>query len=63
MDDNKAGLILNAIGMAVVDMIAGQIPITKENLVARLESNRRTTGNVIGKGAYRDAAELVRKGV
>ena len=63
MDDDKAGLILNAIGMAVVDMIASQIPITKENLVARLESNRRATGNVIGKGACRDAAELVRKGV
>ncbi|WP_313051782.1 hypothetical protein [Atlantibacter hermannii] len=62
MEDEKAGLILNAIGMAVVDLIAMQIPITKINLVERLEHNRKATGNVVGKGAYRDAAELVRKG-
>jgi len=61
MEDEKAGLILNAIGMAVVDLVAMQAPITKDNLVDRLEHNRKATGNVIGKGAYRDAAELVRK--
>lgn len=62
MDDEKAGLILNAIGLAVIDLVAAQVPITKDNLVERLEHNRRGTGNVIGKGANRDAAELVRKG-
>jgi len=62
VEDEKAGLILNAIGMAVVDLIAMQVPITKDNLVDRLEHNRKATGNVIGKGAYRDAADLVRKG-
>lgn len=62
MDDEKAGLILNAIGLAVVDLVAAQVPITKDSLVERLEHNRRVTGNVIGKGANRDAAELVRKG-
>lgn len=62
MEDEKAGLILNAIGMAVVDLVAMQVPITKDNLVDRLEHNRKATGNVIGKGAYRDAADLVRKG-
>jgi len=63
MDDDKAGLILNAIGMAVVDLVAAQVPITKDNIVERLEHNRTVTGNVIGKGANRDAAELVRKGL
>lgn len=62
MEDEKAELILNAIGMAVVDLVAMQVPITKDNLVDRLEHNRKATGNVIGKGAYRDAADLVRKG-
>lgn len=62
MEDDKAGLILNAIGLAVVDLVASQVPITKDNIVARLEHNRRATGNVIGKGANRDAAELLRKG-
>ncbi|MEI9882302.1 MULTISPECIES: hypothetical protein [Atlantibacter] len=62
MEDEKAELILNAIGEAVVDLVAMQVPITKDNLVDRLEHNRKATGNVIGKGAYRDAADLVRKG-
>lgn len=63
MNDDKAGLILNAIGLAVVELIGEQVPITRDNLVDKLEQNRRETGNVIGKGANRDAAELVRKGV
>lgn len=62
MDDEKAGLILNAIGLAVVELVVGQVPVTRDNLVERLEHNRKHTGNVIGKGANRDAAELVRKG-
>ncbi|MDU1953701.1 MAG: hypothetical protein E6750_20180 [Atlantibacter hermannii] len=62
MENEKAELILNAIGEAVVDLVAMQVPITKDNLVDRLEHNRKATGNVIGKGAYRDAADLVRKG-
>lgn len=63
MDDEKAGLILNAIGVAVLELIGERIPITRDNLVDKLERNRRETGNVIGKGANRDAAQLVRKGV
>lgn len=62
MEDEKAGFLLNAIGMAVVDLVAMQVPITKDNLVDRLEHNRKATGNVICKGVYRDAAELVRRG-
>lgn len=62
MDQDKAGLVLNAIGLAVVELIASGMPITKENLIDRLEYNRKVTGNVIGKGANRDAAEMVRKG-
>jgi len=62
VENEKAELILTAIGEAVVDLVAMQVPITKDNLVDRLEHNRKATGNVIGKGAYRDAADLVRKG-
>ncbi|MGK9173355.1 hypothetical protein KXR87_08990 [Yokenella regensburgei] len=60
MIDDKAGLILNAIGLAVVELIGERVPITRDNLVDKLEHNRRETGNVIGKGVNRDAAELVR---
>lgn len=62
MNEENAEVILNAIGMAVIELVTGGVPITKDNLVDRLEHNRRETGNVIGEGANRDAAELVRKG-
>ncbi|WP_227675397.1 hypothetical protein [Klebsiella sp. WP3-S18-ESBL-05] len=65
MDFNeaRAGLISGAIGMAVVNLIAFGVPINRDNLVEELERVRRETGNVIGKGVNRDAAEIVRKGV
>ncbi|EOC5689714.1 hypothetical protein ACWWI0_003842 [Cronobacter sakazakii] len=62
MDDEKAGLVLKAIGLAVVDLVAGQVPITKDNLVKRLEHTRKATVNFKDKEASREAAELVRKG-
>lgn len=63
MNEDKAGLIVNAIGVAVLELIGERVPITRDSLVDKLEHNRRETRNVIGKGANRDAAELVRKGV
>ena len=62
MNEDKAGLIVNAIGVAVMELIGERVPITRDNLIDKLEHNRCETGNVIGKGANRDAAELVRKG-
>jgi len=62
INEDNAGLILNALGLAVVDLIISGAPISRDNLVERLERTRQETGNVIGKGANRDAAELVRKG-
>ncbi len=62
INEENAGLVLNALGLAVVDLIISGTPISRDNLVDRLEQTRRETGNVIGKGANRDAAELVRKG-
>ncbi|EOY8512447.1 hypothetical protein ACJX0I_10745 [Enterobacter hormaechei subsp. xiangfangensis] len=62
INEENAGLILNAIGLAVVELIASGAQISRDNLVEMLERTRRETGNVIGKGVNRDAAELVRKG-
>lgn len=62
INEDNAGLILNALGLAVVDLIISGTPISRDNPVERLERTRHETGNVIGKGANRDAAELVRKG-
>lgn len=61
-DEERAGMISSAIGLAVVNLISYGVPINKHNLVEELERARRETGNVIGKGVNRDAAEIVRKG-
>lgn len=50
INENNAGLILNALGLAVVDLIISGTPISRDNLVERLERTRHETGNVIGKG-------------
>ncbi|WP_252354240.1 hypothetical protein [Hafnia paralvei] len=62
-NEERAGLISEAIGMAVVNLIAFSVPINRDNLVDELERVRREIGNVIGKGVNRDAAEIVRKGM
>ncbi|WP_436858616.1 hypothetical protein [Citrobacter tructae] len=60
--EDKAGLIVNALGLAVVDLIAAGVPITKDNLVEQLVRNQQDAIKVIEKKTNRDAAELVRKG-
>ncbi len=62
LGEERAGLISSAVGAAVVILIANGRAISRDNLVAELERQRRLTGNVIEKGVNRDAAELVRKG-
>lgn len=61
-NEERAGMISSAIGLAVVNLVAFGVPINRDNLVEELERARRETGNVIGKGVNRDAAEIVRKG-
>lgn len=51
MNQDKAGLIVNAIGVAILELIGERVPITRDSLVDKLEHDRRETGNVIGKGA------------
>ncbi|EEI1035738.1 TPA: hypothetical protein JDK12_002916 [Salmonella enterica subsp. diarizonae] len=61
-NEERAGMISSAIGLAVVNLVAFGAPINRDNLVEELERVRREMGNVIGKGVNRDAAEIVRKG-
>ncbi|HHJ4617298.1 hypothetical protein [Enterobacter mori] len=62
-NEERAGMISSAIGLAVVNLVAFGVPINRDNLVDELERVRREIGNVIGKGVNRDAAEIVRKGI
>ncbi|HIA0779759.1 TPA: hypothetical protein ACWOXG_004608 [Salmonella enterica subsp. enterica] len=61
-NEERTGMISSAIGLAVVNLVAFGVPINRDNLVEELERVRREMGNVIGKVANRDAAEIVRKG-
>lgn len=61
MKEDKESLILHTIGVAVMDMIGAGVLINKENLIERLEQNRRESGNVMDKMVYKEAAELVRR--
>lgn len=49
MNEDKAGVISNAVGVAVLELIGERVPINRDSLVDKLEHNRRETGNVIGK--------------
>ncbi len=61
-NEERAGMIYGAMSLAVVNLVAFGVPINRDNFADELERVRRETGNVIGKGVIRDAAEIVRKG-
>ena len=60
--EDRAMMITNAIGMAVLELRFLDERLTEYTLSEKLEELRRNEMNVIGKGIYRDAAELVRTG-
>ncbi|BCZ52101.1 MULTISPECIES: hypothetical protein [Enterobacter cloacae complex] len=62
LDDERVSMIVHAMGRAVMDLSLSDQPVTQEAIIEKLEHYRRETGNVIGKGVNRDAAEIVRKG-
>ncbi|MFT4271227.1 MAG: hypothetical protein QM578_09465 [Pantoea sp.] len=61
-DEDRGVMIANAIGCAVLALKFSGGRISEYMLSEKLEEMRRNETNVIGKGVYRDAAELVRKG-
>ncbi|HDC4360798.1 TPA: hypothetical protein O8L70_002902 [Enterobacter hormaechei] len=62
LDDERVSMIVHAMGRAVMDLSVSDQPVTQEAIIEKLEHYRRETGNVIGKGVNRDAAEIVREG-
>ena len=55
LDDERINMMAHAAGRAVMELCLADI-------IDKLEQYRKETGNVIGKGINRDAAEIVRKG-
>lgn len=62
LDDERVSMIVHAMGRAIMDLALSDQPVTQEAIIEKLEHYRRETGNVIGKGVSRDAAEIVREG-
>lgn len=62
LNEERVNMMVHAAGRAVMELSLADIPVTQEALIEKLEQYRRETGNVIGKGVNRDAAEIVRKG-
>ena len=62
LDEEKVNMMAHAAGRAVMELSLADLPMTQQNIIDKLDRYRKETGNVIGKGVNRDAAEIVRKG-
>lgn len=62
LDEERVNMMVAAMGLAIMELSLANQPITQESVVEKLEQYRKETGNVIGKGVNKDAAEIVRKG-
>ena len=62
LDEEIVNMMVHAMGRAVMELSLADLPMTQQNIIDKLERYRKETGNVIGKGVNRDAAEIVRKG-
>ncbi|MCF7263507.1 hypothetical protein L3W99_20090 [Escherichia coli] len=62
LDEERVNMMVHAMERAVMELSLADLPMTQQNIIDKLERYRKETGNVIGKGVNRDAAEIVRKG-
>lgn len=62
LDEERVNMMVSAMGKAVMELSSANQPVTQEAIIDKLEQYRKETGNVIGKGVNRDAADIVRKG-
>ena len=62
LDEERVNLMVHSMGRAVMELSLADLPMTQRNIIDKLERYRKETGNVIGKGVNKDAAEIVRKG-
>ena len=62
LDEERVNMMVHAMGRAVMELSLADLAMTQQNIIDKLERYRKETGNVIGKGVNRDAAEIVRKG-
>ncbi|MBT1858654.1 hypothetical protein ABQ297_11730 [Enterobacter hormaechei] len=63
LDEERISMKIQAMGRVIMELSLADLPMTQQNIIDKLEQYRKETGNVIGKGVNRDAAEIVRKGL
>ncbi|RTQ22708.1 hypothetical protein EKN29_18805 [Enterobacter mori] len=61
LDDERVCMMAHAMGRAVGSLSLSDQPVTQEANIEKLEHYRRETGNVIGRGFNRRAADFVKK--
>lgn len=62
LNEERTNMMAHAAGRAVMELSLADLPVTQQAIIDKLEQYRKETGNVIGKGVNRDAAEIVRNG-
>ncbi|ENG0014935.1 hypothetical protein ACQRKP_000578 [Enterobacter hormaechei] len=62
LDEERISMKIQAMGRVIMELSSAGGPVTEHSINEKLERHRKETGNVIGKGVNRDAAEIVRKG-
>nr|WP_279116688.1 hypothetical protein [Enterobacter soli] len=62
LGEERVCLMVHAMGRAIVVLSLSVQSVTQEAIIEKLGHYRRETGNVIGNGVNRNAAEFVRKG-
>ncbi len=62
LDEDRVNMMAHAVGRAVMELSLADLSVTQQAVIDKLDQYRRGAGNVVGKGVYRDAAEIVRSG-
>lgn len=62
IDEENLHMVVYAIGRVVIEIRGEGKSVSEAEIIERLERYRKLETNTIGKGVYRDAAEMVRSG-
>jgi hypothetical protein len=62
IDEERLHMVVYAIGRVVIEIRGEGKSVSDTEIIERLEHYRKLESNTIGKGVYRDAAEVVRSG-
>lgn len=60
IDEERLHMVVYAIGRVVIEIRGEGKSVSDAEIIERLEHYRKLETNTIGKGVYRDAAEVIR---